>query len=282
MLALLFSLLIAARAADPDPADEPVETAVPPAPDSDEGTPEEAPVRSFEDLAARAKETYFQGDHEAALALYDDLWQRVLAGEHASMAALADLAIYRGEVQYQLRQRTEAWNTFAWLLRKDPDVPISPIMHPQEVVHWFELVRKRVRQELTEQSELVPDPPPPRPPLPLWGYLPLGTPQFAQKRVGAGLAWGGAQLAMAGVSIGTWIYLGQVNDAAHPPSWADDDVTRQVNLRRYLIQWPATFAFYGLWAGSHFAARRDWRRAHEVRVTVELGDRTGLQISGRF
>lgn len=226
-----------------------------------------------------ARQLYFQGEHQQALAAFQRILERLQGGEVAAPEVEAQVAMYLGEVQYQLGDRTAAWRTFEWLLRRQPDLEMSPLRHPREVIGWFDLVRQRVRQEL----DRPPDPVPPPPPLPVWGYLPLGIPQLAQGQTSRGMVYGGLQLGLAGLSIGTWFRLARINGPNHPPGLDDDEVAALVQRERFLIQWPATVGAYAFYAVSVLDGRRTWFRRHELEVALlPAPDRPGILLVGRF
>src|SRR5690606_34006372 len=83
------------------------------------------------------------------------------------------------------------------------------------------------------------------------------------------------QAAFGAVSIGTFVHLSLINKADNPAGWTQDQLERQVGIRRWAIQWPATLVFYGLWAASHLDARKTWavRQGRRAEITVQIGER---------
>lgn len=245
-----------------------------PEPGSVEAAPEAAPP-TWEQRLAAAKEAYFQGGHDEALALLREL---VSTAEAEGVAAplAQEAGLYLGEVLYKSGDQAAAWDVFHGLLTADPDLTISPYHHPTEVIAWFELVRRQVQQDLAAKD---PDPPPPPPPIgrtPLWVYLPLGLGDFMQGELGAGVGWGAAQLGAGALSIGMYRWIDAHNDANQPAGWDAD----RVNALRFRVQFPATFAFYALWAGGALDARARWRR-HQAEVVL-LPAPQGLVLHARF
>jgi len=93
-----------------------------------------------------------------------------------------------------------------------------------------------------------------------WDYVPMGAPQFAQQRAGAGLAWGGAQLVVGVASVALFAHLGSRRAAIEDGvGWSGRSERRDAmdswERTQLTVQVPVTFAFYGLWAGSVVEAR---------------------------
>ncbi len=231
-----------------------------------------------------AKQLYFQGESRDALDLLEGLQLRLAAGEEPGWDVSTEAMTYLGEIHYKLDQFEGARTAFRWLLERDPHTPISPYHHPIDVVNLFELVRSAV---VAERQDLVPpDPVPfdPAPP-PLWTFAPLGIPQFAQGRTGAGLAFGGLQAGFGVASVALWAHFRLVNvpSTGHPLGWSDEERIRRVQQRRYFVQWPATVAFYGVWSLSAAdAARYHRQQALRVGVGTVSGHTAGLTLQGRL
>lgn len=236
---------------------------------SEDGDSHEA----FAVVLERGKRLYFDGKAVEAHDALRGLQVRLLLGERVDKELAAEAMIWLGEIQFRLGRSDDARDAFRWLLRLDPGWPISPYAHPMEVIGEFELVRREVQEELDGRDPTLPVVT--IPPTPPWVWAPLGIPQFAQRRVGAGVAWGGLQLGLGAASIGMIAHLRFINDgptrgdaSPHPLGWDSKQVEREVQKRRYLIQWPLTFAFYGAWLGSSVDARRHWKRSHAPHVGV--------------
>ena len=136
-----------------------------------------------------------------------------------------------------------------------------------EVVGLFEIVRRALQQQNT--NEWVP-PEPKRDPMPFWGYMPFGAPQFGNKRLGPGLVVATLQAAFGGLSIGMHVHVNAINRAGHPDKWTEEEFSIQVTARRYGVQWPATFAFYATWIGSSTAAALRWRAKNRQQTQVSI------------
>ena len=250
------------------------------------GTLPSAGSETFGDVLQVAKQRYFAGEVEAARDLLDGLRQRLEAGEQASPELARQSMTYLGEVLFKLDDREAAKEAFRFILRRNVDAPISPYHHPIDVVNIFELVRAEVRLEQQTKVELpVPAEPPPRPgPPPLWTLAPLGLPQFAQGRPASGFLFGGLQLGFGAASLALREDLGNTNVA--PEDDNEFDAVRERGLvRKFGLQWPATFAFYGTWLVSAVDASRTWRRRKlEASVSVgPVGRRgSGVWLRARF
>ena len=139
-----------------------------------------------------------------------------------------------GEIQYKLDEVDGAREAFRWLLERDLETSISPYHHPIDVVNLFELVRTTIAAERDDISD-PPDPVPfTPPPPPIWTFAPLGIPQLAQGRTGAGLAYGGLQAGLGVASVAMWAHIRLVNTPAdgHPLGWTPDERVRRVQQRR--------------------------------------------------
>lgn len=297
MLPLLMSFLLAMAAAS-----TPAEAVVPAPTDGSSHTsaaqddPEQGPAAEDADAFAvvleEGKRQYFAGRVSDAYDLLRGLQVRLLLGEQVEKLLAAEAMIWLGEIQYKLGRSTEAREAFRWLLKWDPEYPISPYAHPMEIVGEFELVRREVQDDMEGRPQLLPDRPVRPPPAPGWVWAPLGVPQFAQRRVGAGLAFSSLQLGLGAASLGVAAHIRFINTGfdsenpvPHPLGWDAERVDREVQKRRYLVQWPLTFAFYGAWIASTADARRHWRKSHRstsLGVGTLPNGGTGVVISGGF
>jgi hypothetical protein len=279
---LSLTLLFAGSARADDPATPPPEPPVagealgePVAPAADGSSAESplpGPVASASDRLERAKSSYFAGNHDDALVALRDLAAELEpAGEDD---VRAEVLAWLGEIQFVVGDRAASWETYEALVRRWPDYTLSAFHHPAEVVEWFDLVRRQVRPAVAPVA-LAP------PPLPAWGYAPLGIPQLRAGRAGRGVAFATVQIASAGASVGLYAWLAKVNGPNHPPSWPQDDVSRRVNQLRWGAQFPATAVFWATYALSVWDARAAWRREHagEVTLSVRPG---GLSIAATF
>jgi tetratricopeptide (TPR) repeat protein len=233
---------------------------------------------SFDTVLREAKEHYFQGEPQAARELLQGLQLRLYAGEEAPWATVVEALTYLGEIYYVQGNQQQAEIAFRYLLERDPQTPISPFHHTIEVVNLFELVRTTV---LAEQEDL--------PPVlaPVSTYLPLGIPQLAQGRTGAGLLYGGLQTALVVTSIVTFVQVDGLNgpEPRLRPRLPQQEREQRVAELRYGVQWPATFGFYMLWGISTIDAAR-WHQRHLGRQKpVSLGlslQGSAVVLSGDF
>jgi hypothetical protein len=191
--------------------------------------------------------------------------------------------IYLGEIRYVEGDRAAADATFRLLLERDPGWRISPYEHPMDVVGAFEIVRASVQGENSQRKTDRPI----GPPLPWWGYAPLGVPQFKQGRIGAGAAFATVQLGLAATSVASWVWI----DRLRPDRDADlDDATLQATQRARLIRGalnvPSAVAFYAVWGGSVLDAGLTHRReATKVEVGWTIAPEPGgasVVVGGRF
>ena len=261
-------------AGDPSPAEEPATT-------SPEG-PSVPTQRPFHLALADAKTLYFQGHAEQALATFQSLRLRLSAGEAVDWETEAECMVFLGEVQHQLGDDEGARDTFRTILEHDLEHPISPYQHGMEVVGLFETVRRALQQE--RAAEWIP-PTPTRNPMPFWGYLPFGAPQFGNKHLASGVVVASLQAAFGGISIGMHVHLNGLNGTDHPEKWTDEEVPTNINGLRYGVQWPATFAFYATWIGSSAAAALQWRAKNKKTTQISVypgpGNQT-LMVTARF
>lgn len=264
---------------EPGPSD-PVTTSAPdpvPAPSPEPTTAAGAAVdtsttRPFDEVLAEAKQRYFSGETEAPRELLEGLQLRLYSGEKPEWNLVVDALTYLGELYYVLGQQDQAQIAFRYLLEQDPKTPISPYHHSIEVVNLFELVRTTVvaaRVEVPPPDGLVPD----RKPVPIWTFLPFGAPQVLQGRPIAGVTYAVLQVGLGAASVGLYIQTAQLNpdtnaEGNNHPLWVGDEVTAGVERRRYTLQWPSTFAFYGTWAVSVLDAAV-WHGRHPEMVPAD-------------
>ncbi len=252
--------------------------------------PQEQPSESetgdlYGEVLANAKRRYFSGNHLDALDLLQSLEIRLLQGEFPGADLKSETLVFLGEVLFVLDRKEEALRSFTTLLQTDPEFPISPYHHPIEVVRAFESTRAEVQHQRAEALAPSSDTPYVAPPLPLRGYMPLGIPQFAEGRVGAGLWFGSLQMGLGIASLAMYAQLdaNNVGPDVHPQGWTEEEVMNKVQNQRYMIQWPLGIAFYGTWLWSHSDARRSWKATHRGPVALVPNPTThGLALQGRF
>lgn len=255
---------------------------VPPAPDP---APAGAPT-SFEDQLARARELLAQGDPDGAIVLLEDLRDRLDGGEGVPRTSAHDALVHLGDAQFLRGEKDDARESFRRILLENPEYAISPYHHTEDVRAYFALVRDAVEKERASLPP-VPIPPPPRtPPLPWWGYAPLGIPQIGAGRTGRGAVYAGLQAGCAAGSIATSVVLGRVNRdplSGHPYDWTPDQVQRRSTQLKYGVQWPLTLGFYAAWMVSVVDAGTSWKRhaspVTDVRLQVGPG---AVAVGGRF
>jgi hypothetical protein len=239
---------------------------------------ESANNADFSEILEQAKSVYFAGRDDEALDLFTGLQVRLLLGETPAWDQAATAMIYVGEIQYRRGHIDEARDAFRWLLDKDPDYQISPYSHPIEVVAVFSTVRDQVRRsmgDITEEPRTID-------PMPGWGYLPLGIPQFRSNRPAVGTAFAGLQVGLTAASIGVYVNLAYLNRTfpedqdnewlpiEHPRGWAMKDNQANTNRIRYAVNLPLALAAYGAYIGSVFEARAHWRNNFEPPVSVSI------------
>lgn len=296
LLALLHMLALAGSPTETSTTTSDPSPAVDDAPAAEEGEPDTQPEPikpdspdedDFGAVLANAKKAYFSGSHSEALDLLRDLQIRLLMGENVDEKEAAEALIYLGEIHFTLGQDSEAQAAFRWVLERDPETEISPYHHPMDVIGLFELVRRTVREEAGEPPEPPRIAEEPIPRLPVWGYLPLGVPQFAQRRTGAGVLHASIQTGLGIASLATFAHLQTINvdERGHPLDWNRQEIAERVRARRYYMQWPLTVGFYGAWAVSLADAQTHWRRSHRPQVALQpitRGSGMGVAVRGRF
>lgn len=267
MIELVMLWLLSAAYAEPE---------IPPAPpDSATVVSATEPAdASFGAVVEAAKQKYFQGESSEARELLQGLLLRLYGGEEAEWSAVVEALTYLGEIYYVQGEQDQAQMAFRFLLERDPNTPISPYHHAIEVVNLFELVRRNV-----VAARVVPPEPAPvtvtrRSPAPLWTFVPFGVPQLMQRRTALGVFYGSLQLGFGAASIALIPHLEQANrdGLGHPFGWDATEVEGRVQRERYLLQWPATFAFYATWGISVVDAAR-WHQRHPKVVGVGLQPR---------
>ncbi len=228
------------------------------------------PTAAFHDQLAAAKLAINAGDNARARAILESLSERLEAGEEPPSAIAREALVYLGDLRYISGEQSAARQAFRAVLLDAPDHVISPYHHTEDVRAFFALVREQVEAEIALRPDPVPDPVPqlqPQrvPPMPVWGYAPLGIPQLATGRTGRGILYGSSQVALAATSIGTYILTRRVNRPPgedHPFNWSADEVQQRVPLLRYGVQWPATTLAYGVWMLSVLDSAISWGRDH--------------------
>ena len=114
----------------------------------------------------------------------------------------------------------------------------------------------------------------------------MGLPQFIDGHPVRATLYGGLQLGLGAVSIGTLVRLSALNtdETPHPDGLTEEEMRKRTTLQRFAIQWPATFGFYGVWATSWADARGTWRRQQELRVgwSPTVDTPAQLTVRGRF
>lgn len=222
-------------------------------------SPPAGPGEPFHDALSTAKEALYEGDHEGARELLRTLAARLDGGEDPGRSLAAEALVFLGDLELLLGEKERARAVFRVVLLEEPDHVISPYDHGEDVRALFALVREDVRRELAARAPVdVPEVPalPPPPPFPATGYLPFGAPQAAQGRSGPALGFGVGQVATA---TGSLVAYALINRSNHRPDDARSIPRGRVQALRYGVQFPLTFAFYGLWGASVLDARRHWR-----------------------
>lgn len=216
-------------------------------------SPLDEPVTApFDAVLAEAERLYLAGDPNAAAGLLDVLHRRLQIGETVDEQLADESLTYLGEIELGRGDYDGMAKVFREILEKDPDAPINPYRHPPEVVGYFEQVRGVIRREIAART--VVEPPVGRHRAPLWTLAPLGIPQLAEGDTARGLAFAGAQGLLGVVSVAMGAHLRAINGTyGDPHQWPAAEYEaerRRIQTQRYAVQWPATFAFYGLWAVS--------------------------------
>jgi tetratricopeptide (TPR) repeat protein len=230
---------------------------------------------SFAATLEDAKQRYFRGETGAARELLQGLQLRVYTGEHLDWDLVADALIYLGEIYYNEGNQDQAEVLFRYLLEHDPNTPISAFRHPVEVVNLFELVRSTVLK--SRLGPPVPVTPPPPAPVPTWAVLPLGIPQFGERRPAAGLAYFTLE---AGFAAGSLTLLDQLQRVKSGDLEWDES---RVRLTKYGYQWPLTIAFYLTWGVSAAdAIRYHQRHAVAPALSASPDGTPTVGVGGRF
>lgn len=267
----LVSVGLVSAASAEEPSDVPVGQGAPEDPPPDPPPDED---HTFERVLETAKGEYFSGEADRAKTLLQGLQLRLYSGEEPPWDVVVDAMIYLGEIYYFEGEVEEAKAVFRFVLEQDLEAPISPYSHSLEVVNQFELVRADVLADRRAAP-----PPPERTPLPAWAFLPLGVPQFGQRRVGAGFVYGGLQVGLASASIGMRLRLARLN----PLEGAQLAPTEQLLTEKFLYQWPSTFGFYLMWGVSTLdASRYHSRPFRRVGVGTSPGGTPTVEIGGQL
>ncbi len=238
--------------------------------DDDPGPVRGEEAGAFPNRLEAAKQLYFGGNHQSALALFNELQTELLHGlASPPWDVAAETMIFVAEVNLQLRRNDAARAAFRWVLERDVAYTVSPYHHPAHVRAEFFVVQNEVKAEL-QATQVGASPPPWEPrPLPAWGYLPLGVPQFSQRRTGAGIAHLTLQVALGAGSLAVMQHIRTINPGPgvvdHPRGWTGEEARSQVQRERYAVQWPLTVGFYGAWVASTLDARAYWRRSDRPR-----------------
>jgi len=277
---------VTSEPAEPPPDAPPDATARPDPPVEPPPDPSPGPGDPFAEVLEYAKGRYFEGGHQEALELLLGLEERLAGGEEVGDDLQGEALIYLGEIQYVMGDTLDSWDTFEFLLQRNPDQIISIYHHPPEVVNWFGLVRREMLQSMAD----TPDDPPPRVidpgPAPWWTWAPLGTPQFAQRRPVAGAAFAGIQSGLGVASIALYRDLQKrARDDDGDLRDMDTDEFRRFQSRR-AIQWAVTAGWWGAWLASSADARRFHRNSLVEGGSVTVGTTEGggamLLVSGRL
>jgi hypothetical protein len=255
------------------------------------GPGSDAPVGqtlAFHDQLFLAKQQLQRGELSSALASLTGLRDRLDAGETPPPSIAHEALVFLGDAQLTAGDSDAARVSFRRVLLAEPDHVVSPYHHTEEVRAFFALVREAVRQEIAGAPPPPPEPVPRRPPLPVWGYAPLGVPQLVRGRTAAGVMHGGAQGGLLACSIATYVFIRRANEDpldGHPFNWTEAEVQARVPLYRRAVQWPCTAAFYGAWAVSVVDAGLEWQRSdhpdrpRSVSVAIVPG---GVMVGGVF
>jgi hypothetical protein len=274
MIELVMLWLISAAFAEPETLPEPADSGPVVTADGGPGSAPGTPIDpSFEGVLDTAKQKYFRGESSEARELLEGLQLRLYAGEEADWSSVVEALTYLGEIYYVQGDQDQAQMAFRFVLERDPSTPISPYHHAIEVVNLFELVRRNVVASRIVTPVPVPVPVTRRSPAPLSTFVPFGVPQLAQRRTALGVLYGSLQLGFGVASVALFPFLDRINGdgggSGHPLGWEPPEISDRVQRRRYLLQWPATFAFYTTWGVSVIDAAR-WHQRHPRVVGIGL------------
>ena len=208
-----------------------------------------------------AKQVYFMGEHAQAVEDLSALLGRVRQSPPDDPQIETEAMSYLAEIQYVLGDEAAASATLRLLLTKNPDVHLS-IYDPHliEIIGLLDMIRSGMRRVDRPVGPVRVKA------MPIWGYLPFGTGQFAQKKHARGAVYATLQVGFGALSLGMYLHLSQVNRQAGVSGVADDGVRNAVNNQRWSVQWPATFAFYTTWAISMLDSGLTWRKTHRAKL----------------
>lgn len=257
--------LVESAAATEGPAAEAPPADAPPA----EAAPEVDPRQALDAAVA----LYAEGSTVAARVRI----QEILAlGPSLDSAVRVDALAWLGDILFVEQGLDAAREPFAALLAEDPDYHLDRFTHADAVVDAFEQVRASLRPPVTVPPPLVrPDPSP-------WPWLclvPGGAVYYPQKRVGVGLAFGGAQALGFGASLWSRVEMQQVQKRASDVRENDPEVERlqgqydrlkAVNVAAVVVGWGA-YLTPVVWETSRWGAT----------ATVGVGP-GGVRVGGRF
>jgi len=248
---------------------------------------ESAAALAFHDQLGAAKTAINRGANSRALALLEELSERLHSGEQPPLSIAQEALVFLGDLRYLDGDQDGAREVFHEVLLADPAHVISPYHHTQDVRAFFALVREQVEDEIAQRPDPIPIPPPAPPPLPLVGYAPFGIPQLSEGRATSGVVFGGLQIAFAATSISTYILIDRANGPAdrpggHPFNWTREEIPQRVRALRYGVQWPSSALFYATWVASVIDANQYWNRSHRAARPVVYLTPNSIGMAGRF
>lgn len=229
----------------------------------------------------RAYDAYLTGDFARARDGLLALVARDASAHDVSPHVYAESMIFLGELAYHEGDREGAEAMFRMLLTREPTTPISPYDHPDYIIGVFELVRGAV---LAERSQR----PVERVALPVWGYAPLGIPQFKQGHPVRGAIAATFQVGFIATSVASWVWIDSLVNTWEgltdsPPS-AREDFPKALAIRGGLAI-PSAALFYVTWGASVADGGMGWRRDHRPDLTLGVAptpDGMGLVLGGRW
>jgi hypothetical protein len=255
----------------PAPTVEASPPAIAPAP------PEDDPASSFK----QAYDDYLAGAFARAREGLLGLVARDASMHDVPEHIYAESMIFLGELAYHEGDREGAEAMFRMLLTREPTTPISPYDHPDYIIGVFELVRGAV---LAERSQR----PVERVALPVWGYAPLGIPQFKQGHPVRGALAATFQVGFIATSVASWVWIDRLVNTWEgltdsPPS-AREDFPKALAIQGGLAI-PSAALFYVTWGASVADGGMAWRRDHRPDLTLGVtptADGMGLVLGGRW
>lgn len=256
----------APAASEPDRAQTPLPTSGP-----------DDPEAQFK----RAYDAYLTGEFARAREGLLALVARDASTHDVSPHVYAESMIFLGELAYHEGDREGAEAMFRMLLTREPTTPISPYDHPDYIIGVFELVRGAVVAERSQR-------PVERVALPVWGYAPLGIPQFKQGHPVRGAIAATFQVGFIATSVASWVWIDQLHSTwagltDSPPS-AREDFPKALAIRGGLSI-PSAALFYVTWGASVADGGMAWRRDHRPDLTLGVTptpDGMGLVLGGRW